>query len=326
MEIGSFIELQMPKGMEYYHGEKWNSMDIVRLNTGRAAIYHAFRTTGCQAIWLPQYQCETVREFLLRKGVNCKYYHIDASFNPIDLHPSEEDCVLIVNYYGIMSKSRMYQLAQSYSHVIMDNSQAFFAEPLENCLNVYSARKFMGVSDGAYVIGKGANEGAEAYPQGHSSDTSLFLLQRIEYGCEGKAYLSRSENEERIDREDCMQMSKLTRFLLDGTDYKTIQEKRKHNFAVAESLFCECNQLDAHLYYDDTCVPMVYPLLIENDNLLSELLKAKHFQGHWWKWVEESAESNEFEKWISRYMIPITIDQRYGFKELEHLYKVVEGI
>ncbi len=326
MEIGSFIELQVPKGMEFYSGRKWNSMDIARLNTGRAAIYHAFRTTGCQSIWLPYYQCETVRNFLFRKGVTCKFYHIDHQFNPIDLCPLEEECVLLVNYYGIMSKSRMQQLARNYSHTIIDNSQAFFAQPLENCINVYSARKFIGVPDGAYVIGRGACNGVEEYEQSFSSDTSLFLLQRIEYGCEGKAYISRSKNEERIDREDCLRMSKLTHFLLDGTDYKMIQEKRRKNFDFAETLFCAMNQLHAKQYYDDTCVPMVYPILIENDQLLSELLKAKHFQGHWWKWVEKNEETNEFEKWISRYMIPITIDQRYGSKELEYLQKVIEGI
>lgn len=326
MEIGSFIELQIPKGMEYYSGETWNSMDVVRLNSGRAAIFHAFRATGCQTIWLPFYQCETVRKFLCRKGVTCKFYHIDAAFAPIDLCPSKGDCVLLVNYYGVMSKSRMYQLAQNYPHVIIDNSQAFFAQPLEHCMNVYSARKFVGVPDGAYVIGKGANTGVESYPQGFSSDTSLFLLQRIEYGCEGKAYQSRGENEARIDREDCLRMSGLTHFLLDGTDYKPIQAKRKQNFAFAETLFHTYNQLDVCRYYDDTCVPMVYPLLIEKDELFSDLIQAKHFQGHWWKWVADSPESNAFEKRLSQYMVPLTIDQRYGEDALLYLQQVVEKV
>ena len=43
MEIGSFIEMQFEKGKEYY-SQKTN---IARLNTGRAAIWHAFRVLGC---------------------------------------------------------------------------------------------------------------------------------------------------------------------------------------------------------------------------------------------------------------------------------------
>lgn len=325
MEIGSFIELQMPRGMEYYSGNQWNGMDVVRLNTGRAAIWHAFRITGCQAIWLPLYQCETVRSFLARKGVACKYYHIDEQFNPIDLCPGEKECVLFVNYYGIMSKSRMQQLADGYTHVIIDNSQAFFAEPLKDCLNVYSARKFVGVPDGAYVIGNNASAKIIDYKQGFSSDTALFMLQRIEYGCEGKAYNSRMENEDRIDTEDCCRMSKFTQYILDGTDYTKVASKRRYNFEYASKLFEKLNRVNPKLYYDETCIPMVYPLLVEDDELLGKLLSAKHFQGHWWKWVEESDESTEFEKWISRYMIPITIDQRYGVEELDYLESVVIG-
>ena len=52
MEIGSFLELQLPKGRELYHQEK----DVARLNTGRMAIWHAFRITGCKRIWIPIYQ------------------------------------------------------------------------------------------------------------------------------------------------------------------------------------------------------------------------------------------------------------------------------
>ena len=177
--------------------------------------------------------------------------------------------------------------------------------------------------DGAYVVGKDAATGAETYEQGFSSDTALFMLQRIEYGCEGKAYISRTENENRIDTEDCKKMSKLTRYILDGTDYDLIQEKRKANFAYACELFGESNRLNPKQYHDDSCVPMVYPLLIEDDALLGKLLKAKHFQGHWWSRVEENPEANEFEKWISRYMIPITIDQRYGKEELEYIRRTV---
>ena len=324
MEIGSFIELQLPRGKEYYKGEKIGDMDIVRLNSGRAAIFHAFLSTGCKSIWIPYYQCESVSEFLIRNSVRCKYYNIDKNYNPINLHQNNDEAVLLVNYFGIMSWKRMSYISSHYKNVIIDNSQAFFSNPVEKCLNVYSARKFIGVPDGAYVIGNHVSFGIGGYKQGYSSDTSLFMLQRIEYGCEGDAYASRCENEKRIDTENCMLMSKLTQTILDGTNYKIIQEKRKANFVYAHFLFGEINRLNPMMYYDDSCVPMVYPLLIEDENLLERMLKAGHFQGHWWKWVEDNGQSDEFEKWISRYMIPVTIDQRYGKMELDYIKGVVD--
>ena len=321
MEIGSFIELQFNKGQEYYKG----NMNIARLNSGRAAIYHAFRITGCKTIWLPIYQCDTVRDFLDKKNVSVKYYYIDKNFNPIGVAQEKGEAILLVNYYGIMSNNRMKELALNYQNVIIDNSQAFFSKPIDNCLNVYSCRKFVGVPDGAYVIGKNAHLFLDEYEQGYSSDTSLFLLERIEYGCEGKAYETRKDNERRLDNEDIMVMSKLTQTILDGADYELIKHKRLENFEYACSLFADINKINPLMYYDKDTIPMVYPLVIEDDDLINKLQDAKHFQGHWWSYILEETNGLDFENWLSRYIIPITIDQRYGKKELEYIDSIIRG-
>lgn len=317
-EIGSFIELELPKGREWYKGD-----NVARLNTGRAAIWHAFRLTGAKAIWIPYYQCETVREFLFRKGCSVKFYHQDASFTPSDLEPSDDEAVLLVNYYGVMSNARMAALASHYNHVIIDNCQAFFCPPINNAFNVYSARKFIGVADGAYVVGDFASKYVDEYPRAYSSDTAVFLMKRIEYGCEGKGYESRSVNECRIDSEDTMKMSGLTYAMLDGADYEYIRSKRVANFHYAEELFSDINCLHPMTYFDESTVPMVYPLVVEDDTLLSRLLAAKHFQGHWWNYILKELPKDSFEHWLSRFIIPVTIDQRYGHKDIEYIRSIV---
>lgn len=319
MEIGSFLELQFSKGREYYN----DSHNIARLNSGRAAIWHASRVLGCDTIWVPYYQCDTVRDFLLRHNMSVKYYHIDEKFNPLDLEPLENEAVVIVNYYGIMSNNRLLELSGHYSNVIIDNSQSFFSKPIDGCMSVYSARKFVGVSDGAYVIGEGANKYLDEYPQCYSSDTAVFLLQRIEYGCEGKTYKARMINENRIDSEDTMLMSKLTQVILDGTDYHYIIKKRRENFELAHKLFSSINRIDPTIYYDESCVPMVYPLVVEDDSLIDRLIENKHFQGHWWSYLLDEVNKDSFEYWLSRYVIPITIDQRYGYEQLRFIRDIV---
>lgn len=319
MEIGSFLELQLPKGRELYSGEK----NIARLNTGRMAIWHAFRITGCQRIWIPIYQCDSIRETFERKGVEICFYYQDSHFNPINIEAAENDAVLLVNYYGVMSNSRMAELSGKYAHLIIDCAQAFFCKPIENALMVYSCRKFVGVPDGAYVVGKNAHLYVDEYPQCYSSDTAGFLFKRIEYGCEGKGYEARGINESRIDSEDCMKMSKLTQVLLDAEDYEYNKRKRKENFAIAHTLFGSINKIDPTNYYDDETIPMVYPLVIEDDSLIQRLFAAKHFQGHWWSYICEEQPEDTFEYWLSRYVIPITIDQRYGVEELNYLAKII---
>lgn len=318
-EIGSFIELEFKKGKEYF-----KKGHIARLNSGRSGIFHSARVLGCDTVYVPYYQCETVRNFLIKKGIKVKYYHIDRSFSPIDLNPSEDEAVIIVNYYGIMSKSRLKALAKNYKNVIIDNSQAFFSPPIKGALCVYSARKFIGVSDGAYVVGDNADS-INDYADDFSSDTADFLLKRIEYGLEGAAYEARTKNEERIDNSDILNMSRLTRTILDSYDYEANKKKRIENFAYAARLFKDINEIDPLDYFDKSCVPMVYPLVVQNDELMGFLQKNKIFQGRWWKYVLSEVKEDTFEYYLSRYIVPITIDQRYDKKEIELTYNLVKG-
>ena len=321
MEIGSFIELQLRKGSEWYD----QTTDIARLNTARQGIWHAFRVTGCKRIWIPVYQCDSIRETFEKHGVEMKFYHQDRNFNPTDIAAEEDDAVLLCNYYGIMSAERMRFLARTFAHPIIDCAQAFFCKPLEGALNVYSCRKFVGAPDGAYVVGKDAHLFVEEYPQCYSSDTAAFLLKRIEYGCEGKGYEARGLNESRIDHEGCMKMSKLTRVLMDAEDYDYNIKKRKENFAYAQELLGSINRIDPTMYMDDGTVPMVYPLVVEEDACIRRLFEAKHFQGHWWSYICGEQPEDSFEYWISRYVIPITIDQRYGKEEIDYLVNVIRN-
>jgi len=183
----------------------------------------------------------------------------------------------------------------------------------------------MGVPDGAYVVGKGARMFMEEYPQGYSSDTAVFLLLRIEYGCEGKSYQARSVNEERIDNEPVMKMSKLTHSILDGIDYNEIRHIRRENFLYMHKQLCSINLIDPLKYFDGETVPMVYPFVIENDEIIEWLFAAKHFQGRWWGHVPYEHPAGSFEHWIANNIIPLTIDQRYGKKEMDSIISIVRN-
>ncbi len=321
MELGGFLEMQFAKGREYYKGD----IDIARLNNGRMGIWHSFRITGCKRIWIPVYLCDSIRNTFKKKGVKMCFYNQDGNFNPINIDAKKDDAVLLVNYYGIMSNQRMTELAESYEHPIIDCAHAFFCKPIKNAITVYSCRKFVGAPDGAYVLGRNAHYFIDEYQQCYSSDTADFLLKRIEYGCWGKGYEARRRNEIRIDSEDCMRMSKLTKTLMDAEDYEFNRMKRKENFSYAHELFGNINMIDPLVYMDDETVPMTYPLVINNDDLLTKLQSVGYFQWHWWSYICDEQPICSFEHWISRYIIPIAIDQRYGQEELDYIAKVIKG-
>ena len=120
-------------------------------------------------------------------------------------------------------------------------------------------------------------------------------------------------------------MSLLTFSILDGTNYQEIQEKRRENFVYAHELFKGVNLLNPMQFYSEDCVPMVYPLMVKDESLLNRLLKAKHFQGRWWNYLLKETAQESMAHRLSKYMIPITIDQRYGKEELDYIAKIVKG-
>jgi len=316
-EIGSFIELAYPSGKEYYKGD-----NSVRLNTGRAAIFHAVKAYGVDTVFLPYYQCETVKDFLNKKNIKIKYYSIDENFEPIIDTNEKNTAIVFVNYYGIFGKKHFERFIKRFNNVIIDNSQGFFNEPIKDCLNVYSARKFVGVPDGAYVIGTPYLSNEE-YDLDFSSDTALFMLQRVEYGCSGKAYESREKNEKRIDTSDILKMSQLTYKLLDGADYEKNKQIRKQNFAVLQSVLGKYNLLNIENLLDKEAIPMIYPFMIEREDLLSYMLENKHFQGRWWRYILDICSESSMEYQLSKYMLPITIDQRYDEADMKELAKFI---
>lgn len=324
-DIGSFIDLELCSGKEYYSEEKCGEHNILRLNNCRNAIYHAVRCYEVKKVWLPIYECDTVRDTLINHGVEVAYYRIDNHFIPQIRENEKQSAIVFPNYYGVFPASHFENiiLSGNYNNVIIDNAQAFFARPISGCINVYSPRKFNGVADGAYVIGENVKRLDVEYPHDYSSDTSLFLLMRTEYGCAGKAYEQRKTNEDRINNAEIRRMSLLTQKLLDSYDYPTNIQRRKENFEYARELFDEINHLNIDNIVDETCVPMVYPLIVEKEEVIDYFHNNHVFQGHWWEYIVDETTTEMFENYLSRYIVPITIDQRYGKEEILFQYQLV---
>jgi len=189
-------------------------------------------------------------------------------------------------------------------------------------INIYSVRKFFGVPDGCYVIAKNAEKYKDVYQQDYSSDTACFLLKRIEYGCSA-VYADRMKNEKRIDESDIMLMSYLTKTLLEGIDYKSIKKKRKANFEQTHLLYKKVNLIDPHKFLDNLSVPMVYPLVYLDPDLVDKLNKNGIYTGRWWKSVVPKVPQNSFENLLSQYMIPLPIDQRYDFEIIKKIKNII---
>ena len=113
IEIGSFLELDLKRGSEYYSDES----NIARLNTGRSGIIHSLQLLHCKTIYLPYYLCPDVRTFISRFNITIKYYNISPDFEPLLENNEEDSAILIVNYFGLLPESKLKNLKLKYSNL-----------------------------------------------------------------------------------------------------------------------------------------------------------------------------------------------------------------
>jgi len=316
-EMGGYLPLELRNGKEYY--EK----NCIALNSARNAICLAVADGEYKKIYLPIYLCESIKNTLEQNEIRYQYYHIDEEFVPILTDESIREikqgkgCLLVVNYFGIFNKCKLRQLVDIYNNVIIDNTQAFYQEPIEDAYNVYSCRKFFGVSDGAYLI----KNGIKPYElsKDYSSQRMCHLFSSMEYGTnqEYKRFLACEAD---IENSKISEMSIITKAILKNVDYRDVADKRRINYMILDKALGKYNPFICQL---EERVPMIYPILVEDEELRETLIKNKIYVSQWWKWCIANG-ANEFEQKLSKYVIPLPLDQRYSTNDMEYLINVLE--
>ncbi|SEK44092.1 dTDP-4-amino-4,6-dideoxygalactose transaminase [Pseudobutyrivibrio ruminis] len=314
-EYGGCLPLEINKiNTDYFPG-----FDYVALNSGRNAIAYACLAFNYKTCYIPYYTCKTVEAGLLEVGVEVRYYNIDEQLMPIAPEGGFDDRALFVytNYFGIMTHVMQQDIIAEHSHVLFDNTQGFFTQPMRGTLSAYSCRKFFGVADGAFLVG--ADIPRLDIPTGNSADAAGFLLKAIEAG-PNEAYAMSKENEEHINVEGMCYMSKLTETMMSGIDLESVNEKRISNFNKLHELLGQYNELKPVL---ENGAPMVYPFLFEKEGLREMLVEKKIFVPRWWRWIEESKDTNAFEKKLSKYLVPLPITQTYDDADMEYIADIL---
>ena len=316
-EMGGYLPLELCREKEYYQFEQDK---MVRVNCGRAAIYAALIQFHPKKVVLPYFTCPTVKALVKKMNIPYVEYSITEDFSPVKLQFNKDDCIILVNYFGLINREKIALELAGETHIILDNTQAFYAKPIfhPNILNVYSCRKFFGVSDGGYLIGEHIEP--IDFQLATSWKDSVFLAKSLELGTNA-AYALKKECEERMGTA-YTQMSLLTKSIMDGIDYSDIAEKRRANFEVLDGLLGHINELQWKLA--PSSVPYMYPFMIRRE-IREALLSKKIYITILWKETIDSnsgvhfLESN-FSKWI--YHLPI--DQRYDTEDMRYLSNIVQ--
>lgn len=310
--IGGYFSLELPLHQEYHK-------NAIRLNTGRNCLEYILRARGYKKVYVPYYTCEAVMEPINKLGIPYEFYHIDIHFEIRDrITLKSDEALLYTNYFGLKQRY-VEQLAEKYgSNLIVDNTQAFYAKPIQGIDTFYTCRKFFGVADGAYLYTDAFLE--ENFEQDESYDRMDHLLKRIDLSAE-QGFADFRRVDDGLDNQPIRKMSKLTQRIMQSIDYEAVAKKRRENYQMLHKVLGEKNNLVLSL--DDVAVPMVYPFLSPIDVLREKLIENKVFVARYWHNVLEWTTDQDIEYLLAFQMQPLPVDQRYGKGEMTLLLDII---
>ena len=316
--IGGYPELELRKG-EHYH------KDALRLNTARNCLEYILIARKYKKVYVPYYTCEAVHEPFkkLESGCRMEFYHIDEQLEPTEFPDLKEgEAFLYTNYFGL-KQNTVEKLVNKYGNrLIVDNSQAFFDFPHPGIDTFYSARKFFGVPDGAYLYTEIllSEYYDEAIETDHSYQRMTALLKRIDYSPE-EGYVDFQKIEDFLSHQSIKYMSPLTESLLRSIDYEQIRIQRRENFKDLYSHLFTRNIL--RLPLTDQAVPLCYPFLSSTPNVRKELINNRIFIPTYWPNVLDKCDKTSIEYDYANNLLPVPIDQRYGREEMKRIVNVI---
>ena len=311
---GGYFSLELPLREEYHK-------NAIRLNTGRNCLEYILRARGYKKVYVPYYTCEAVMEPINKLGIPYEFYHIDIHFEIRDRFTLKADeALLYTNYFGLKQRYVEQLAEKTGTRLMVDNTQAFYAKPIQGIDTFYTCRKFFGVADGAYLYTDKVLD-AE-FEQDESWGRMAHLLKRIDLSAE-EGFADFRKTDDSLDNQPIRKMSKLTQRIMQSIDYEAAAKKRRKNFMMLQEALGGENNLELPL--DEEAVPMVYPYLVPVKGLREKLIENKIFVARYWPNVLDWTTKDDIEYLLACQMQPLPIDQRYGEEEMNKIIEIIKS-
>lgn len=311
---GGYLPLELRKGSDYF-----SSLPAMRFNCANAAIDHILSVTGIKKIYVPYYMCPNICGNFDSKDIQVIYYHIGEDLLPACTEFESDACVYVTDYFGIMG-NKADKLIESLSgqYVIADLCHSFYHKPLlkENVFCIYSARKFFGVPDGAYLINPGIASDYEAISDNYSSDYSAYLIKSLEHGTDYS--YSEKKQADKIIKQNKGRMSVLSRKILCSVDYEEVKAVRKQNALLYDEAFRNINRI----HMEEGSSPYMYPLYAGKD-IRSCLVNEKVFTPTLWSQLLSDSFKGTAEYSLTTETVFLPVDQRYDKDDISNVISIV---
>lgn len=314
-EIGGYFGLDLPPSGSNPHA------GALALNSARNGLLYLLHARRPRRVHLPSYICDSMLQPLRQAGVAHRFYAIDERLEiarPPRLAPSE--LLLYVNYFGVKSGYCRQLTAHYGGALVVDDSQALYADPLPGVATLYSPRKFVGVSDGGYLYLR--PDPCLALDRDASSEAASHLTGRPDESAQAfyPAFLAA---ERRLDGRPLRRMSALTTALLNHFDHPRARLVREQNFRFLHAALARHNRLP--IEPADAVGPMVYPFWTGDRGLRERLLAERVYTATYWADVRSRPEAGVVERRLVEELVPLPIDQRYGIPQMQFILGLVDA-
>ena len=302
--IGGFFDLELNGCGESPHP------GALALSTGRACIALWLQEMNPERCFVPFYCCDAVFEPMRQIGVEFEFYRIDDSLLPTGLPevPKKGDWLVWTNFFGMRSE-RIETLTKVLQvRILLDNTHAFFDDPADGLWSFTSARKYFGVTDGAYCYRANRDASEPQVPRFRPS-YGYHLMARYTDRAEDAFDLFRAAEADF----DCSikRISLLSERILAGIDVKQTKKKRRRNFEILKSMLSNHNTLaiaDAIKPSSAYCYPLLPRVSVARNHLYDRKL---YIPTLWPSVQSRKGKDFNFERKLSRELLPLPIDHRY---------------
>lgn len=319
--IGGYFELELSDRGHFPHDDGYC------VNSGRNALELILRNIReISRLWIPYYTCDVILEPIEKLGIQYSFYHVNQDLelsDALDLQAGEY--ILLTNYFGIKDLY-VSEMASKYGErLIVDNSQAYFSDPVEGIKTFYSPRKFVGVPDGGIAIIPGTEIDMSAYEQDYSYDRCSHLLKRIDLGAT-EGYADFKQNSLVLKKQPIRRMSRLTSAVLRSVDFESVKETRLSNLRFLHENLRDCNILRCVNEAMNSTCPMVYPYIHSciDSPIRQQLIQNKIFVAAYWPNVQDWCREGDVENCLYSGIIPLPIDQRYSLNDMSRILNTLK--
>lgn len=315
--MGGYFEMELRRGHQPFP-------DALAFNSARSAFQALLRSRDIRKVFMPHFLCAVMPEAARSVGVQVVEYGLDDQLELVVMPElGESDALLYVDYFGLKTHYVRNVLAEHLRpHLIVDNSQALFAAPLNGVPTLYSPRKFVGVPDGGWLVNGPA--GIEPPEPGAFIGRFDALLGRLGDAPEAH-YADFQKAEEALGLEGIRGMSRATARLLDSIDYDSVKTRRHSNFNRLHDALSAINHFSPA--FGEHAGALCYPLLIENAACASAvreaLLKQRVFVPCYWREVLQKPKTPPLERDMTERLLALPIDQRYGPLQMDRLASII---